>query len=96
MRKLGMSLALTGVALWLTGCGTQSGGSSTSTSQGGIAVVDLDKVAAQTGKSDEMKEALQLQRRALQQRLEQLRTEAQEFLEAKAAEIGRASCRERV
>ncbi len=86
MRKFSMCLALTGVAGWLTGCGTQSAGPSTS--RGGIAVVDLDKVASATGKSEEMKEALQLQGSALQQRWEQIRTEAQEILVAKAKELG--------
>lgn len=86
MRKFGVCLALTGATVWLTGCGMQFGGQS-STSRGGLAVVDLDKVAEQTGKSIEMRQALQLQENAYKQELVSFRNKATAELEAKAKDL---------
>lgn len=87
MRKLGVCLALTGATVWLTGCGMQFG-SSTSSSRGGLAVVDLDKVAAETGKKLEMDEAYELQRNSVSQQLLKLQNDTNSVLQAKAKELG--------
>jgi Skp family chaperone for outer membrane proteins len=85
MRKFGVCLALTGAAVWMTGCGMQLGGQSSS--RGGIAVVDLDKVAAESGRKLEMDEAFELQRSSVNQQLTRLQTEAKSILEAKTNEV---------
>src|SRR5882757_7284842 len=87
MRKFGVCLALTGAAVWMTGCGTQFGGQSTSSSRGGLAVVDLDKVAAETGRSHEMKEAYELQENSYKQVLLRFQTEATAALQSKAKDL---------
>lgn len=86
MRKFGVCLALTGAAVWMTGCGMQLGGQSSS--RGGIAVVDLDKVAAESGRKLEMDEAFELQRNSVNQQLLALQSKAKEALEKKAQENG--------
>lgn len=73
--------------MWLTGCGTQFGGPSAS-SRGGLAVVDLDKVAAETGKNIQMKEVFQLQENSVKQQLAQAQLSANSQLETKAKEFG--------
>jgi len=90
MRKLGVCLALTGATVWLTGCGMQFGGSSSSSSssRGGIAVVDLDKVAAETGKSIEMKEAFELQQNSWKQALVKAEVDLNAQLQTKVKDLG--------
>jgi Skp family chaperone for outer membrane proteins len=88
MRKYGVCLALTGAAVWLTGCGMQFGGSSASAPRGGLAVVDLDKVAAETGKDIQMKEVFQLQENSVKQQLSKVAFSANSQLEAKSKEYG--------
>lgn len=88
MRKSGVCLVLTGAAVWLTGCGMQFGGSSASSSHGGLAVVDLDKVAAETGKNIQMKEIFQLQENSVKQQLAKAQFSANSQLEAKSKEFG--------
>ena len=88
MRKSGVCLVLTGAAVWLTGCGMQFGGSSASSTRGGLAVVDLDKVAAETGKNIQMKEVFQLQKNSVQQQLAKAQFSANSQLEAKSKEFG--------
>lgn len=85
MRKFGVCLALTGAAVWMTGCGMQLGGQSSS--RGGIAVVDLDKVAAESGRKLEMDEAFELQKSSVNQQLVKLQTDAKTILEAKNKEV---------
>ena len=87
MRKFGVCLVLTGTTVWLTGCGYFGGQSSTSSSRGGIAVVDLDKVAAETGKNHEMKDQYDLQENSVKQALLQLQNKANAELQAKKKEI---------
>lgn len=89
MVKYGISLALFGVAMFLTGCGTQFGGSSAA-AKGGMAVVDLDKVAAETGKSIQMKEIFQVQENSVKQQLAKMTLSANAQLEAKSKEFGEA------
>lgn len=88
MRKSGVCLVLTGAAVWLTGCGMQFGGSSASSTRGGLAVVDLDKVAAETGKSIQMKEVFELQENSVKQQLAQAQFSATSQLEAKSKDFG--------
>jgi Skp family chaperone for outer membrane proteins len=89
MRKFGVCLALTGATVWLTGCGMQFGGSSSSSaSRGGIAVVDLDKVAVETGKRMEMDEAYGLVANSVKQKLVATQNDFQAQVNAKAKELG--------
>lgn len=88
MRKSGVCLLLTGVAVWLTGCGTQFGGSPASSTNGGLAVVDLDKVAAETGKDIQMKEIFQVQESSVKQQLAKAQFSANSQLEEKKKDFG--------
>ncbi|MEK6260561.1 MAG: OmpH family outer membrane protein [Planctomycetota bacterium] len=90
MRKSGVCLVLTGAAVWLTGCGMQFGGSSASTMRGGLAVVDLDKVAAETGKNIQMKEIFQVQENSVKQQLANAQVSANSQLDEKKKEFGDA------
>lgn len=85
MRKIGVCLALA-VAVLTTGCGMQLGGQSSS--RGGIAVVDLDKVAADTNRKLEMDQSFEMQQNAVNQQLVKLQTGAKELLEKKNEELG--------
>lgn len=85
MRKFGVCLALTGAAVWMTGCGMQLGGQSSS--RGGIAVVDLDKVAAESGRKLEMDEAFDMQKSSVNQQLLKLQSDAKSILETKTKEL---------
>jgi Skp family chaperone for outer membrane proteins len=67
MRYLGTVFVLT-AAVGFAGCG-QFGGSSTSSSHGGMAVVDLDKVAAETGRNRELAQQIQVAGNTLNQQL---------------------------
>jgi Skp family chaperone for outer membrane proteins len=87
MVKSGISLVLCGAAMFLTGCGTQFGGAS-SAAKGGMAVVDLDKVAAETGKNIQMKEIFQVQENSVKQQLAKLSFSAKAQLDAKSKEFG--------
>lgn len=86
MRKSGVCLVLTGAAMWLTGCGMQFG-SSPATS-GGLAVVDLDRIAAETGKNIQMKENFQFQENSVKQQLAQAQQSATSKLKEKVEEFG--------
>ena len=86
MRKFGVCLALTGATVWLTGCG-YLGGSSASSSRGGIAVVDLDKIAQETGKAIEMKEALDATEINLKQQLITFQANANADLKSKLDDL---------
>jgi Skp family chaperone for outer membrane proteins len=86
MRKSGVCLVLTGAAMWLTGCGMQFGGSSATS--GGLAVVDLDRIAAETGKNLQMKENYQIQENSVKQQLAQAKLNATSQVKAKIEEIG--------
>jgi len=88
MRKSGVCLVLTGAAVWLTGCGMPFGSSSASVPHGGLAVVDLDKVAAETGKNIQMKEIFELQENSVKQQLAKAQFSANSQLEAKSKEFG--------
>lgn len=82
MRYFGASLVLTVAALSVTGCG-QFGGSSHSSSRGGTAVVDLDKVAAETGRNRQLAQTIEMAGNSLNQQLAKTVENAKEQLEAK-------------
>lgn len=88
MRKFGVALVLTGTAVWLTGCGMQFGSPTASTPRGGLAVVDLDKVAVETGKNIDMKNVFQLQENSVKQQLARANISANSQLDAKVKEFG--------
>ncbi len=88
MRKFGVALVLTGTAVWLTGCGMQFGSPTASSARGGLAVVDLDKVAAETGKNIDMKNVFQLQENSVKQQLARAQMSANSQLDAKVKEFG--------
>src|ERR1700760_1820809 len=66
MRHFGLFLVVTSATVFTTGCG-QMTGSSSSTSRGGMAVVDLDKVAAETGRDRQLAQSLELAQNSLNQ-----------------------------
>lgn len=88
MRKFGVALVLTGTAVWLTGCGMQFGSPTASSARGGLAVVDLDKVAAETGKNIDMKDSFQLQENSVKQQLARAQMSANSQLDDKVKEFG--------
>ena len=88
MRKFGVALVLTGTAVWLTGCGMQLGSPTASSARGGLAVVDLDKVAAETGKNIDMKNVFLLQENSVKQQLARAQMSANSQLDAKVKEFG--------
>ena len=88
MRNFRVCLALSGVSILLTGCGMQFGSSSLSATRGGLAVVDLDKVATETGKSLEMKRSLELQENSVKQQVVSAQLSANSQLETKKQEFG--------
>lgn len=88
MRKFGVCLALAGVSVWSAGCGSQSGGQSSNSLRGGVAVVDLDRVGAETGKSLDMKEAFAQQQGAWRQLLVNAEVNAKTQLVTKAKDLG--------
>ena len=85
MRHLGAFFVLS-VAMSLTGCG-QIGGSSNS-SRGGMAVVDLDKVAAETGRSRLLSQSLKSQETSLNERFAKTLESANQQLEAQRKSYG--------
>lgn len=88
MRKFGVCLVLAGASAWLSGCGFSGSAASTSATRGGLAVVDLDKVATETGKNLEMKEAYDVQENSVRQALLNLQAKANAELQAKKEQIG--------
>lgn len=94
MRKFGVAVLMTGTAVWLTGCGMQFGKSSATSATGGLAVVDLEKVASETGKSIQFKEMLQATESVLNQQLAQATNNAKSQLGEKAKELGEAPTEE--
>jgi Skp family chaperone for outer membrane proteins len=86
MRHFGMLFVVTSVAVSLTGCGQM--GFSTPTARGGMAVVDLDKVAAETGRDRQLTQSLELAQNSLNQSLAKSVESANEQLNAKKKTYG--------
>lgn len=85
MRLLGCSLVIAAAAaMGLTGCG-QMGSSS---ARGGIAVVDLDKVAMETGRDRQLAQSLELAKNSLNQELNKHVENMKEQLSAKKKSYG--------
>lgn len=87
MRHLGVYFVLTGCVLNLVGCG-HVGGSGAATSHGGMAVVDLDKVAEQTGRDRQLAQSLELAQNSLNQAYAKTLESAREQLDAKKKGLG--------
>jgi Skp family chaperone for outer membrane proteins len=87
MRRFDLFCVLTCASLGFTGCG-QMGWSPSSSQRGGIAVVDLDKVAAETGRNRELAQSIQLAGDSLNQQLAKTVESAKEQLEAKKKGYG--------
>lgn len=88
MRRAGVCLAAVVAAALSVGCGVQFGGLSSSAPSGGMAVVDLDRVSAETGKNLEMKDAFNKAENALKAALVNAQASAESQLKAKAEEMG--------
>lgn len=65
MRNLGLLIVVAAASAGLTGCGQV--GTSGSSARGGLAVVDLDKVAADTKRDTQLAAALELRQNSLNQ-----------------------------
>jgi Skp family chaperone for outer membrane proteins len=83
MRHSAIVLLLSGIAVSAMGCGQMS-----STPRGGIAVVDLVKVAAETGRGRILSESLDLKKNALNEVYRQKLNEAKTKLEAQKKKFG--------
>lgn len=88
MTRLGICLVMAGSAALFVGCGMPFGSFSSAKSQGGIAVVDLDKVASETGVNLQIRESFQVQENSVKQQLAQVQMKANSQLEAKLQEMG--------
>lgn len=92
MRQAGLALALCGAMIGCSGCGTQTSGnadhSSTPAAQGGLAVIDLDRVAASLGREVEMEDELKQRQASLNDSLRELHQKAREEFDLKKQESG--------
>lgn len=86
MRHFGLFFVVT-AAVSLTGCG-QMGFSPATSAKGGIAVVDLDKVAAETGRDRQLANAIEAAQSSLNQSLQKSVNSANEQLTAKKKSFG--------
>lgn len=87
MRHFGLFFVVTAAAASLTGCG-QMGFSPSSAAKGGIAVVDLDKVAAETGRDRQLAQSIETAQNSLNQQLQKSLDSANEQLSAKKKSFG--------
>lgn len=92
MRQVGLALALCGAMIGFSGCGTQTSGSadnsSTPAAHGGLAVIDLDRVAASLGREQEMEDELKQRQASLNDSLRELHQKAREEFDLKKQEYG--------
>lgn len=88
MRRMGVMLALSGAAMWLSGCGNQGTAPQAAAAKGGMAVVDLDAIAQAIGQTQQIKDAVSLRTNAVNQQLTKLQEGYREQLAAKQAELG--------
>ena len=87
MRHFGVYLVLTSCVANLIGCG-QTSGPAAASPQGGMAVVDLDKVAAETGRDRQLAQSLEMAQSSLNQQLARKVESAREQLDAKKKGFG--------
>ena len=82
MRRISFVFVLSSCVASFVGCG-QSNGPATASSRGGMAVVDLDKVAAETGRDRQLAQSLELAQNSLNQSYLKTVESAKEQLNAK-------------
>ena len=82
MRRFSFVFVLYSCVASFVGCG-QSNGPATASSRGGMAVVDLDKVAAETGRDRQLAQSLELAQNSLNQSYLKTVESAKEQLNAK-------------
>ena len=82
MRRFSLVFVLSGCVASFIGCGQMNGPAGTS-SRGGMAVVDLDKVAAETGRDRQLAQSLELAQNSLNQSYQKTVESAKEQLNAK-------------
>ena len=87
MRHFGVYFVLTGCVASLVGCG-QTSGPAAASSRGGMAVVDLDKVAVETGRDRQLAQSLELAQNSLNQQYAKKVESAREQLDAKKKGLG--------
>lgn len=75
-------------ALFSVGCGSQFGGSTASSTKGGLAVIDLDVVAKSIGRTQEMNDTLSVRKSALDQALQRGQADLKRQLADKKDEFG--------
>lgn len=75
-------------ALFSVGCGSQFGGASASSSKGGLAVIDLDVVGKSIGRTQEMNDALNVRKSALDQALQRGQADMKRQIADKKDEFG--------
>lgn len=75
-------------ALFSVGCGSQFGGSSASNTKGGLAVIDLDVVGKSIGRTQEMNDALNVRKSALDQALQRGQADMKRQITDKKDEFG--------
>ncbi len=78
-------------ALFSVGCGSQFGGSSASSTKGGLAVIDLDVVGKSIGRTQEMNDALNVRKSALDQALQRGQADLKRQLTDKKDEFGESA-----
>lgn len=89
MRRMGVMLALSGAAMWLSGCGNQGTAPQAATApKGGMAVVDLDAVAQALGQTQTVKDAVTMQTASVNQQLQKVQDSYRGQLAAKQKELG--------
>lgn len=88
MPRLGVMLALSGAAMWLSGCGNQTAAPQAAAPRGGIAVVDLDAIATAIGQTKMVRDAVETQTNSVNQQLSKLGTSFKAQLAAKEKEFG--------
>lgn len=90
MRSISTFFVLTTAVVGFSGCGQIPGWPSTSKSSahGGMAVVDLDKVAVETGRDRLLAQAIKIEENSLNQQLTKIKENAQEQLETKKKNYG--------
>lgn len=87
MRHFGVFVVLSGCVASVIGCG-QTSGPAAASSRGGMAVVDLDKVAAETGRDRQLAQSLELAQNTLNQGYAKTVESAKGQLTAKKKEFG--------
>lgn len=86
MRQLGTFFTLAIIAGFVTGCGQMSG--SPAASRGGMAVVDLDKVAIDTGRDIRLNQSLETARNSLNETYSKSVESAKSIIDTKKKEFG--------